>query len=1436
MTDLAIIGFRAETGDLDRANQKLSNLANTGGKTEKKIKSSTKSINNEFLSLNKNIGLVSASLAGLVTAAAVASVFTNAAQAGREFEKSVSSLSAITGATGKDLEFYKQQAAEIGRTTTLSASQAVEAFKLIASAKPDLLESADALAAVTKNAVVLAEASGGTLTLAQSAEALGKVLNQFNLDASKSTDVINLLAEASRAGTAGVASVSESLKNVGSTANSMGVSLTETVAGIEALAKSGIDGAEAGTALRQVLSKLEKTGIKTLQPSVVGLTTAVENLSKKNLTSLQLINMFGEEAQTAAASILAQKDTLGQLSKSLDGTNTAFIQASTNVDNLDGDLKSLWSVVEGLQIGFSGSLDPSMRSATQSLTEMLAATDSLVSGIKAGGVVVGTYATLISGKMIVAQVQSAAASIAALKATAAQTTGIVAQISAEKSLLIIQQQSLVSQLASAQSDKTRSALRSALAVNTQALTNSESRLTAATLASTVATRSATVSVTALGMATRFLMGPWGLLITTLGAAAAAFSYSQSKTQDQTEAMRDQNSIVTQLEKNISALNQSQLADAAVQIQFKLLDVQKQRIAAEREMQTLMFDSGAPAGLNIKAAANLNRLNEEYERLSKTLDKIYASGKGDSLTGNDSGGGTNDKYEKQIAALRQMQKEVGMTNDQLFIFRERQKSIANGDTPAATAEIVAQAKAVVALKKAEDDRNSMFGTDTVDLYALNQSKMYDDWIKKIEKATGVEEQLRAEIEKTKKAMADNHLSSSAGNEYIKQLEDQIKSLNSQKITVFDQIGDSTKDALGSIQDLYAQGSKEYQKLGIAIQAVSAAQAVYAVLNQASGEPYSAPARMAAMASMVASLGAFGVSLASIGGGFTDDSAAAQANQGLTVWGDKSESIANAIELTQDATSKLVGINTNMLSALQSMAQNLSKASALIVRDSGGASFSGVNVQENFWDNFGFLNKFAQTWNKTMSFLKFDFLNIGGFIFDTIGKWLGGSSKVTDSGIKIIGGSINDMIDNMTVQAFQDVKYKKWRFGGTKRKTQIQDISDAVGGQFSLVLESMLDSVVYGAQALGISDSAIQSRVNSFEIAMQEISLKGLSADEQQAEIEAVFSKIFDDLAIAVVPFAVDFQKVGEGLGETMSRLAIQMQVAQAASDQLGFSFGNASAEMNAFVSNELSAMVGGVSDLASLTSSFVDNFASDEKKLEINTNALNQAMSGVGLGIPATAEGFFDLMGTLDATTEAGRAQIATMLQIQDVAGDYYDLLEDAENDRLAAIQATDSEFNSLTKNLRNMIISMYNLGDAAETVTLDMALAAAKQGNFELAKQFGGVDIQQSDYGSFAEYALAQAVAANKIDELANLTEDQVSVDERQLNVLEEINKNIISSYNPSALTSDNNTQVNAVAKQQQQDIEQMKYAQQTMAKNAAQTAKILQRIEGGGIDVRVIG
>jgi hypothetical protein len=113
------------------------------------------------------VKLFGAAAAGL----SVGAIFQKITQDTIGFTKSISELSAITGATGKDLKFYEEQAALIGKTTTLSASQAADAFKLIASAKPDLLANKEALAAVTKEAVKLAEAAG--IGLADAASTVG---------------------------------------------------------------------------------------------------------------------------------------------------------------------------------------------------------------------------------------------------------------------------------------------------------------------------------------------------------------------------------------------------------------------------------------------------------------------------------------------------------------------------------------------------------------------------------------------------------------------------------------------------------------------------------------------------------------------------------------------------------------------------------------------------------------------------------------------------------------------------------------------------------------------------------------------------------------------------------------------------------------------------------------------------------------------------------------------------------------------------------------------------------------------------------------------------------------------------------------------------------------------------------------------------------------
>lgn len=63
----------------------------------------------------------------------------------RQYSQSLSDLQAITGATSAQMKLYDQAAQEMGRTTEYSASQAAEAIKLMASAKPELLSTSAGL-------------------------------------------------------------------------------------------------------------------------------------------------------------------------------------------------------------------------------------------------------------------------------------------------------------------------------------------------------------------------------------------------------------------------------------------------------------------------------------------------------------------------------------------------------------------------------------------------------------------------------------------------------------------------------------------------------------------------------------------------------------------------------------------------------------------------------------------------------------------------------------------------------------------------------------------------------------------------------------------------------------------------------------------------------------------------------------------------------------------------------------------------------------------------------------------------------------------------------------------------------------------------------------------------------------------------------------------
>lgn len=327
-------------------------------------------------------------IAVAVAAAAIAgAVIKNAIGTFITFSDTMAELSAITGSTGEDLEFLSEAAKEMGRTTTFSATEAATAFKLMASAKPDLLENIEALKATTEAALTLAEASG--LDLPAAADALGLALNQFGAGADQATRFINVLAAGAQKGASEISFTAAALLQAGTVAASIGVSFEKTNAAIQTLAEVGIKGAQAGTGLRNVFLKLEASTDDALRPSLVGLTGALEELESRNLTATQLTKQFGLENVVVAQQLINNVDSLSKYEAALTGTNTATEQAGTRVDTLGGDLKALGSALEGLGLELVKLIEGPLRGFVKMLTNAVNAIGNSFGAIKAAFSAIG---------------------------------------------------------------------------------------------------------------------------------------------------------------------------------------------------------------------------------------------------------------------------------------------------------------------------------------------------------------------------------------------------------------------------------------------------------------------------------------------------------------------------------------------------------------------------------------------------------------------------------------------------------------------------------------------------------------------------------------------------------------------------------------------------------------------------------------------------------------------------------------------------------------------------------------------------------------------------------------------------------------------------------------------------------------------------------------
>lgn len=280
--------------------------------------------------LNKGKALLSSALGPLLAITTAFALFRRAKNTIQEFNVALDELQAITGLQGEKLNFLKKEAVDTGKQVGKTGREMLEAYKLVGSAQPVLLQNEKALAGVTKRAIILSQATGNDLK--QSVMDLTTVMNANNATTDETDRYLNTIAAGSKVGAKEVGFITQALKNVGPGAASAGVGIEQSVAAVELFGEKGIDAARTGTQFRNILLILQEDQ-KNFTDGQFDFNKAVENLGPIMNDSVALTKQFGRE-NVVGAQILAQnKDRLDELTQAVTGTNTAYEQAAINTDN-----------------------------------------------------------------------------------------------------------------------------------------------------------------------------------------------------------------------------------------------------------------------------------------------------------------------------------------------------------------------------------------------------------------------------------------------------------------------------------------------------------------------------------------------------------------------------------------------------------------------------------------------------------------------------------------------------------------------------------------------------------------------------------------------------------------------------------------------------------------------------------------------------------------------------------------------------------------------------------------------------------------------------------------------------------------------------------------------------------------------------------------------
>ncbi|MEV6696221.1 phage tail tape measure protein [Streptomyces sp. NPDC051453] len=379
--------------------------------------------------------------AGATVGTAMLAGFAVAAASAAKFDKALSNVRAVSGASKKQMDQLRAAALEAGKSTSFSATEAADA-------EAELARAGVSVANITGGALKgsLALAASGQLDLAEAATISAQAMNTFGLKGKDVGHIADVLSAGANKSAADVHGLGESLRMGGLLAHQTGLSIEETVGTLSAFADHALIGSDAGTSLKTMLQRLvpqsaeakaamDKIGFSAYDSTgkFVGLSELAGRMktSFSKLTpearNAAMATIFGSDA-VRSATILYELGSKGidKYTKSVNDQGAAGRTAAMQTDNLIGDFERLRGAIEVALIEGGSAANGSLRTMTQWITKVVDAYNSLPGPVQKALTLItgvgGAAMLAVSGFLLmVPRIQATRTALTQMGITAART-------------------------------------------------------------------------------------------------------------------------------------------------------------------------------------------------------------------------------------------------------------------------------------------------------------------------------------------------------------------------------------------------------------------------------------------------------------------------------------------------------------------------------------------------------------------------------------------------------------------------------------------------------------------------------------------------------------------------------------------------------------------------------------------------------------------------------------------------------------------------------------------------------------------------------------------------------------------------------------------------------------------------------------------------------